>query len=748
MNPSTTTTYSFNAVDSAYNPFSVCSSTNSITVYPTPSIFSPSVRPTQSRQTATTMNDVVSGGSGTFAFGNTLNNAQFTATLVGSNGISNALSNPTAGTFVYNVIATDMGTTTHYVISQETNTLTVTTSYVQPSVTQPIASNTAVDVGQYATFTATITPGSPNYIGNLLTTNAGKVTNTIAVPSQGGTALSTTFYIGSNQVSSFTANYVLWDAHPTEFNSIASAAVSAYAAQTSLLLLKSNTVIDQGQVSRITATSTGGAGTITYNYFSGASCTNANYLGTGTSLLVNPSSTTSYSFNAVDQATTPNSVCSGTNTITVDTDPTVTLYPPTNSIDTTQSVIFTNTVSNGDAPFTYAYTVNSMSGVSEGDIIDLHVQQCRNVQCPAHGHGQYRRRPHTLRQFAGDCLCPTLTTPASQFQHGAGRWAILHSHRHLEHAHRSAAISGEIQELHQTSESVMTIHWSHARCQTLTQAAGLAGQYFQYFFLVEDSSQAANAIMDSATENMVVNNAQSSLLLLESNTVIDAGQYSRLTASSNRGIGFDNLQLLLSLRLPGGLLCGAGGEPAGESWLYRHLFLQCSRSGPTTPNSVCSSPTTLTVNALPSISILPTAATISTGGSVLFTNSTSGGTGPFTFAYTYSPGTGVVRSGNSFQFNTAGTYNLFEKITDSVGNSASSTNAVITVFSMPSTPTISNPTNTLVDVGQTETFNAFVSGGSPPYTYYFFVANTAALSPYTEYPTSANYVTFRSVPLT
>ncbi len=69
--------------------------------------------------------------------------------------------------------------------------------------------------------------------------------------------------------------------------------------------------------------------------------------------------------------------------------------------------------------------------------------------------------------------------------------------------------------------------------------------------------------------------------------------------------------------------------------------------------------------------------------------------------------------------------------------------ALLTGTGRSSTPTISNPTNTLVDVGQTETFNAFVSGGSPPYTYYFFVANTAALSPYTEYPTSANYVTFQ-----
>ncbi len=70
------------------------------------------------------------------------------------------------------------------------------------------------------------------------------------------------------------------------------------------------------------------------------------------------------------------------------------------------------------------------------------------------------------------------------------------------------------------------------------------------------------------------------------------------------------------------------------------------------------------------------------------------------------------------------TYKAKVIVTDnalSVANSIYS--GIITVNTALTTPTIAPTTNTLYEVGQTVTFNAFESGGSGPYTYNFQVFN-------------------------
>src|SRR5208283_5654330 len=58
----------------------------------------------------------------------------------------------------------------------------------------------------------------------------------------------------------------------------------------------------------------------------------------------------------------------------------------------------------------------------------------------------------------------------------------------------------------------------------------------------------------------------------------------------------------------------------------------------------------ITVNSKPAITLSPSTSTIDTGNSVIFSNTVTGGTSPFTYAYTYSPSTGVSQSGNTFTF--------------------------------------------------------------------------------------------------
>ena len=81
-------------------------------------------------------------------------------------------------------------------------------------------------------------------------------------------------------------------------------------------LTESNTAIVSGGVSLLTGNPGGGTAPYTISYFKGI-CNTANFVGSGASLLVSPTVTTSYRYNSIDSATTKNVVCSATNTVTV-----------------------------------------------------------------------------------------------------------------------------------------------------------------------------------------------------------------------------------------------------------------------------------------------------------------------------------------------------------------------------------------------------------------------------------------------
>ena len=271
VNPSSTTTYSFNAVDSATTNAVVCAS-NTITVYSTPTTLL-TITPSNavSPGTQTTMNDLVSGGSGSFTFSNTLNNANFQGTLVGSTGVSNVLNNPVAGNFVYNVIVTDIGTTTPYVIAQQTNTLVVSTSYVPPMVSISSPSNAIVDAGQWESFIATITSGTSPFsftfnAVNSITTST--VVNGIYVSGQASPYTWTYFVGGAKSIanSPIIANVQITDAHPTTVNSIYSSHYIVNPSFSSIGLSVSLNPINPVQTQTITATVLGGSPGYVYTY--------------------------------------------------------------------------------------------------------------------------------------------------------------------------------------------------------------------------------------------------------------------------------------------------------------------------------------------------------------------------------------------------------------------------------------------------------------------------------------------------
>jgi hypothetical protein len=129
----------------------------------------------------------------------------------------------------------------------------------------------------------------------------------------------------------------------------------------------------------------------------------------------------------------------------------------------------------------------------------------------------------------------------------------------------------------------------------------------------------------------------------------------------------------------------------------------------------------VTVNPLPSATISPSSATLDVGQSQTFVCTVSGGTYPYSYQW-YLNGVAVSRATKAkwtFTPSSTGSYTIYVKVTDKTGAEATSNTALVTVNAAPSV-TIS-PASVTLDVGQSENFTSSVSGGTPPYSYQWYL---------------------------
>ena len=113
------------------------------------------------------------------------------------------------------------------------------------------------------------------------------------------------------------------------------------------------------------------------------------------------------------------------------------------------------------------------------------------------------------------------------------------------------------------------------------------------------------------------------------------------------------------------------------------------------------------------------------GKYIYLTNTVTGGTPPYTYAY--SGPSQVTFSGNTATASVPGTYYITENVQDAQDSNSISNFVALTFNARPSFTLFAPETSTL-DSGQSVTFANAVTGGTPPYTYAYAVNDMAGVT--------------------
>ncbi len=256
-----------------------------------------------------------------------------------------------------------------------------------------------------------------------------------------------------------------------------------------------------------------------------------------------------------------------------------------------------------------------------------------------------------------------------------------------------------------------------------------------YYYNVKDS---ANSVVISPLATITISqNALPTVSIAPASQTKDVGQTITLTATvTNAGSGTDTFQWYNGTQANAisGATSNTYSAIAGATGTFTYNVVITDSNGGTGQSNIAS----VNVNALPTISITPSAATIDAGQNVIFTNTVTPGTAPYLYSYT-TTSPGAVITGNSIQFPTAGTYNVVEYVQDSTGANVPSEQVMITVNALPTITLI--PSTATIDAGQNVIFTNTVTPGTAPYLYSYTTNAVGAVitGNSIQFPTAGTY---------
>ncbi|MHB1802786.1 MAG: hypothetical protein ACYCU5_14210, partial [Actinomycetes bacterium] len=256
----------------------------------------------------------------------------------------------------------------------------ITSSHSPPTIT--ISNNAlTLDQGQSITFNGVITGGTAPYTVNVFVANAVTLGTDMLVNTgvTSGTTWSNTITTNSlfTTNSPLVANVVLTDSNPT---TVTSGYTTNFIVNPSLSAgtpTESNSVIDSGQSTTLTANPSGGTLPYSYQWYTitgstAPTCTSSNSISGATSSTYTaaPTATNSYAYQVTDSASSPVSICSSGITINVNAAlGTPSISPSNPTIDSGQPVTFTSTWTGGTPDYTAKLYSSTTSTCNTGSTL-------------------------------------------------------------------------------------------------------------------------------------------------------------------------------------------------------------------------------------------------------------------------------------------------------------------------------------------------------------------------------------------
>ncbi len=272
-----------------------------------------------------------------------------------------------------------------------------------------------------------------------------------------------------------------------------------------------------------------------------------------------------------------------------------------------------------------------------------------------------------------------------------------------------------------------------------------------YYVTVSDSTGFVSAPA-SAIVTVVGSLTSSSLTISPTST--DVGIASSVTVSTGAGVAPYSYTWTVTL-YPSGSASGDYTTSRNKVTFTQAGVYSVSVTVRDSSGQSASISKVITVDPVPSITLSPTSATIDVGASITFSNSSSGGTSPFTYGWGYPTGAGVTQNGNQFTFSNTGTFTIKLYLNDTVGASGVST-ASITVNNQPvivyssltvvisgaSTMDTGTATNiAITSISGTGPYTAQLEAEGPTSTSYSVVASTNQFSTLPEYVSTGTLTT-------
>ena len=211
-----------------------------------------------------------------------------------------------AGTYTYNVIISDAGTA---IAGSVTNTLVVAAALATPTLSP---SNTLMDAGQTEVYTASWSGGSSPYTVNYIYTNNGIVAQSYT----GVASTSNSYTFAPSTAATYTYNVIVLDAgSPVVARGSTTNTIVLNSALAAGAITPSSPSVFRGGSVTLTANPSGGTAGYTYAWYSGT-CSGSS-LGSSSTYAAAPTTSTTYYYKVSDSATTPNSMCSAGDTVSM-----------------------------------------------------------------------------------------------------------------------------------------------------------------------------------------------------------------------------------------------------------------------------------------------------------------------------------------------------------------------------------------------------------------------------------------------